>query len=65
MRQIVIQMEDQVCFDDAPGGGTIFHVDLPAAGQLMRWQAEFAREASALAHDNPPTMARERATGAS
>jgi len=31
-------MEGQVGFDDAPGGGTIFHVDLPAAGRLMRWQ---------------------------
>jgi len=32
VRQIVMHMHGQVGFDDAPGGGAIFYVDLPAAG---------------------------------
>ena len=64
-RQIVMRMQGQIGFDDAPGGGTIFHVDLPAADHLTRWQEEFATDAPALAADNPPTMARERAAGVS
>jgi len=31
VRQIVLHMRGQVGFDDAPGGGAIFYVDLPAA----------------------------------
>jgi len=31
VRQIVTQMDGQVGFKDAPGGGTIFYVDLPSA----------------------------------
>ena len=64
VRQIVMRMHGQVGFDDAPGGGTIFYVELPSADHLTRWEAEFAAEAPSLAVDNPPTMARERASSA-
>jgi PAS domain S-box len=40
VRQIVMRMHGQVGFDDAPGGGTIFYVDLPTADHLARWEAE-------------------------
>jgi PAS domain S-box-containing protein len=46
VRQIVMQMNGQVGFDDAPGGGTIFYVDLPSADQFVRWDAEFAAGAN-------------------
>jgi PAS domain S-box-containing protein len=42
VRQIVMHMHGQVGFDDAPGGGTIFYVDLPGAGHFARWDAELA-----------------------
>jgi signal transduction histidine kinase len=45
VRQIVMHMHGQVGFADAPGGGTIFHVDLPAADHVARWNAEFAAAA--------------------
>ena len=44
VRQIVMHMQGQVGFEDAPGGGTIFHVDLPSADHRAVWQAEFAAE---------------------
>jgi PAS domain S-box-containing protein len=31
VRQLVVQMNGQIGFDDAPGGGTLFHIDLPVA----------------------------------
>ena len=34
VRQIVLYMGGEVGFDDAPGGGTVFYVDLPCAGRL-------------------------------
>jgi PAS domain S-box-containing protein len=42
VRQIVMQTHGRIGFDDAPGGGTIFYVDLPSADHLARWDAEFA-----------------------
>jgi PAS domain S-box-containing protein len=38
VKQIVQRLDGEVCFDDALGGGTIFHVDLPA------WKHENAAE---------------------
>jgi hypothetical protein len=35
-------MNGQIGFDDAPGGGTVFYVDLPSADQRARWDSEFA-----------------------
>jgi PAS domain S-box-containing protein len=46
VRQIIMRMNGQIGFDDAPGGGTIFYVDLPRADHLASWQAEFAVGAS-------------------
>jgi PAS domain S-box-containing protein len=46
VRQIIMRMNGQIGFDDAPGGGTIFSVDLPCADHLASWQAEFADGAS-------------------
>jgi PAS domain S-box-containing protein len=45
VRQIVVHMQGQVGFDDVPGGGTVFYVDLPAADHFARRGAEFAAAA--------------------
>jgi PAS domain S-box-containing protein len=45
VQQIVTHMHGQVGFDAAPGGGTIFYVDLPSADHFLRQHAEFATEA--------------------
>jgi PAS domain S-box-containing protein len=47
VRQIVMHMHGQVGLDDAPGGGTIFYVDLPSADHLAHWDAEFVAAADA------------------
>jgi len=44
-RQIVMHMQGQIGFDDAPGGGTIFYVDLPGADHVEPRQDELAAEA--------------------
>ncbi len=41
-RQIVAGLHGQIGFDDAPGGGALFYVDLPSADHLARWQASAA-----------------------
>jgi signal transduction histidine kinase len=68
VRQIVMRMRGQIGFEDAPGGGTIFYVDLPAADRMAGRQAEFTAEAdpAPLAPDDEgePPMARERTAGA-
>jgi hypothetical protein len=38
-------MHGQIGFDDAPGGGTVFHVDLPSADHAACWQDELGAEA--------------------
>lgn len=43
-RRIVTRMHGQIGFDDAPGGGTIFHVDLPDADYFERWEQALAAE---------------------
>jgi PAS domain S-box-containing protein len=40
VRQILTHMQGQIGFDDAPGGGTIFYVDLPSADHLACWEAK-------------------------
>ena len=45
-RQIVTQMHGRVGFDDGPGGGTVFFVDLPDADRLPRRQDEPTEHAS-------------------
>ena len=47
VRQIVLHMQGQVGFDDAPGGGTIFYVDLPSADHPTLWPADAAAEVHA------------------
>jgi PAS domain S-box-containing protein len=44
-RSLVTTMHGDIGFDDAPGGGTIFRVELPDAAFFQRWQEE--REARA------------------
>ena len=44
-RKIITRMQGQIGFDDAPGGGTIFHVDLPGADHVEPQQDEPAAEA--------------------
>lgn len=68
VRQIVVHMQGQIGFADAPGGGTVFYVDLPSADRLAHWQAEFSADAdpAPLVPENGgarPT-AREKAAGA-
>jgi signal transduction histidine kinase len=41
-RQIITRMQGQIGFDDAPGGGTIFYVDLPGADHVEPRQQELA-----------------------
>jgi len=43
VKQIVEWLGGEVGFDDAPGGGAIFHVELPA------WQEQFAASAACAA----------------
>jgi PAS domain S-box-containing protein len=41
-RQIITRMQGQIGFDDAPGGGTIFYVDLPGADHVEPRQQKLA-----------------------
>jgi PAS domain S-box-containing protein len=45
-RRIATCMHGQIGFDDAPGGGMIFHVDLPGADVTACWQNEFPADKS-------------------
>ena len=67
VRQIVMHMQGQIGFDDAPGGGTIFFLDLPAADRMARRQVEFTADAdpAPLAPDNAgeAPIVRERVAG--
>jgi CheY-like chemotaxis protein len=44
VKQIVIRLDGKVGFDDAPGGGTIFYVDLPACDPAARGRILSAAE---------------------
>jgi PAS domain S-box-containing protein len=51
VRELVTRMGGDVSFDEAPGGGAIFHLDLPG------WQPEIAATSEPGAKpDGPPTM---------
>ena len=47
VRQIIMRLNGQVGFDDAPGGGTVFYIDLPSADHLSLWQDDVATDAAA------------------
>jgi PAS domain S-box-containing protein len=56
VKQIVDRLDGTVGFDDAPGGGAIFHVDLPNWARAVRLQTRFMRKAHLrvlLCEDNP------------
>jgi PAS domain S-box-containing protein len=46
-QQIVTGMHGRIGFDDAPGGGTVFYVDLPGADHVARRQGDAAAAGSA------------------
>jgi PAS domain S-box-containing protein len=45
-RQIITRMQGQIGFDDAPGGGTIFHIDMPGANHVEPRQDKPATEST-------------------
>lgn len=47
VREIVMRLHGEVGFDGAPGGGTVFFVDLPDANQIARRYPELIDEAPA------------------
>jgi PAS domain S-box-containing protein len=56
VKQIVDRLDGAVGFDDAPGGGAIFHVDLPNWVRAVRLQSRFIGKAQLrvlLCEDNP------------
>jgi DNA-binding response OmpR family regulator len=56
VKQIVERLDGTVGFEGAPGGGAIFHVDLPDWARAVRLQTRFVRKANLrilLCEDNP------------
>jgi len=56
VKQIVDRLDGAVGFDDAPGGGAIFHVDLPNWARAVRLQSRSIGKAQLrvlLCEDNP------------
>lgn len=56
VKQIVERLDGKVGFDDAPGGGAVFHIDLPDWAHAVRLQNRFIRKARLrvlLCEDNP------------
>jgi PAS domain S-box-containing protein len=47
VKQIIERLSGEVSFDDAPGGGTIFQVELPARNGAAGWEIDVKSEASA------------------
>jgi signal transduction histidine kinase len=47
VKQIVERLHGEVGFDDAPGGGTIFYVDLPASDGSASWEVDLEASSSA------------------
>jgi signal transduction histidine kinase len=45
VKEIVTRLGGDVGFADAPGGGTIFHVDLPASGDPVTVDSAIAFDA--------------------
>jgi PAS domain S-box-containing protein len=59
VKQIVARLGGKVGFDDAPGGGTVFHVDLPSIGQVAGREIDSEAKPGTprvlLCEDNPDT----------
>ena len=58
VKQIVDRLDGAVGFDDAPGGGSIFHIDLPKWAHAVRFPSRSVSEADLrvlLCDDNPDT----------
>jgi PAS domain S-box-containing protein len=59
VKQIVERLHGAVSFDDAPGGGTIFCIDLPAWDASAGWDIDLETDSSAprilLCEDDRPT----------
>jgi PAS domain S-box-containing protein len=56
VKQIVDRLDGEVGFGDAPGGGAIFHIDLPNWARAVRLQSRLVGEAQfrvLLCEDNP------------
>jgi signal transduction histidine kinase/DNA-binding response OmpR family regulator len=56
VKEIVDRLDGSVGFGDAPGGGAIFHVDLPNWARAVRLQSRLVRKADLrvlLCEDNP------------
>jgi signal transduction histidine kinase/DNA-binding response OmpR family regulator len=56
VKQIVDRLDGAVGFADAPGGGAVFHIDLPNWARAVRLQTRFIRKAHLhilLCEDNP------------
>lgn len=49
VKELVDRLDGHVSFEDADGGGTVFHVDLPAWRQIADRELNSARPADALA----------------
>jgi signal transduction histidine kinase len=47
VKQIVERLQGEVSFDNAPGGGTTFRVDLPALDGSAAWEVDIEAESSA------------------
>ena len=44
VKQIVDRLDGEVGFDDAPGGGSIFYIDLPSWARALRLESRFAED---------------------
>ena len=56
VKDIVERLDGEVGFDDAPGGGSIFYLDLPTWGRAVRLESRFVGKAQfrvLLCEDNP------------
>jgi signal transduction histidine kinase/DNA-binding response OmpR family regulator len=56
VKQIVERLDGAVGFGDAPGGGAIFHIDLPVWARAVRLQSRFSGKSQLnllLCEDNP------------
>ena len=63
VRQIVLHMGGEVGFDDAPGGGTVFYVDLPCAGRLADRAKPWRRAFGATPFRSEPARSRSKQGG--
>ena len=50
MKQIILRLGGEVNFQDAPGGGTIFYVDLPSWDAVAKREIESGELPAYLPH---------------